>query len=81
MTSRPGQPSPRSTVTGAPGSGAGGVGASSAPASAGEVFGRFVRTLERLDVARNAPPPARKSRERKAETRQSWEVPGCGKIR
>jgi hypothetical protein len=51
--------------------------APSSAASAREIFGRFVRTLEELDAARGNATPA--TRQQKAETTQSWEVPGCGK--
>lgn len=50
--------------------------APSSAASAREVFGRFVRTLEQIDAARGGTASAK---EKKAETAQTWEVTGCGK--
>lgn len=49
----------------------------STPQSAREIFGRFVRTLEKLDAARSEAGSATKVQ--KAETTQNWEVTGCGK--
>lgn len=53
------------------------LGAPSTPESAREIFGRFVRTLEKLDAARGSAASAAKVQ--KAETSQNWEVTGCGR--